>query len=584
MDEQTRYEVREIEKHFDNHYKRLNIFKYSRAEVILNFLRFFEDSFRIALPNMYVYGKISVQEEVGYYTHNLVDALDISLKWIYKECKETIIPVDRRENAEIYKGSILLINEAMKYKSICTVFTHWSRNRLDLTFNKKRKELKFTSKSGSHDEIAHADDIRKLRIGNEVFDTSEYNVAYENMINEREKLVETIQIDEYGYVNYNIEDSVWHAYSKLSEVLISRTFQLPDEWVFDKFSLKEFKQLWYVLYTFALIHKDACFRCNKQGLGIESIVIIKSLKELVEDIASRVTLEKNKISDILSLITYNPSQYDTDASCQPIINLDNWNYAISPHLIISINIERNLTILINKINPKIYSRLSVQKEDIMISELKDFILSNFPHLICKAKINLPKPLPDMDLVIYDKKNATILIAELKWFIAVDSIKEMCKREEDLIKGISQAKKILDYSTSNLSELLLKVFQRTDIEVNKVYTCVISKNNIGSSELKRIVPVVDLESLKRLFVEENGNINTIISKITSYSYLPKNGTDYLIRYDYTQYAGYNIIGPVLELIDRSGMTNNKVGRNDFCPCGKINIRSGKPEKYKNCCGR
>jgi len=27
---------------------------------------------------------------------------------------------------------------------------------------------------------------------------------------------------------------------------------------------------------------------------------------------------------------------------------------------------------------------------------------------------------------------------------------------------------------------------------------------------------------------------------------------------------------------------KVGRNDPCPCGKINSKTGKPMKYKKCC--
>ena len=29
---------------------------------------------------------------------------------------------------------------------------------------------------------------------------------------------------------------------------------------------------------------------------------------------------------------------------------------------------------------------------------------------------------------------------------------------------------------------------------------------------------------------------------------------------------------------------KVGRNDPCPCGKIDSRTGKPLKYKKCCGK
>ena len=32
------------------------------------------------------------------------------------------------------------------------------------------------------------------------------------------------------------------------------------------------------------------------------------------------------------------------------------------------------------------------------------------------------------------------------------------------------------------------------------------------------------------------------------------------------------------------THPKVGRNDPCPCGKIDPKTGNPLKYKKCCGR
>jgi len=35
-------------------------------------------------------------------------------------------------------------------------------------------------------------------------------------------------------------------------------------------------------------------------------------------------------------------------------------------------------------------------------------------------------------------------------------------------------------------------------------------------------------------------------------------------------------------DSRRFNKNKPGRNDPCPCGKINPKTGKPVKYKKCC--
>ena len=37
-------------------------------------------------------------------------------------------------------------------------------------------------------------------------------------------------------------------------------------------------------------------------------------------------------------------------------------------------------------------------------------------------------------------------------------------------------------------------------------------------------------------------------------------------------------------NKTVIKKNKVGRNDPCPCGAIDQNTGKPKKYKKCCGR
>jgi len=54
-------------------------------------------------------------------------------------------------------------------------------------------------------------------------------------------------------------------------------------------------------------------------------------------------------------------------------------------------------------------------------------------------------------------------------------------------------------------------------------------------------------------------------------------------DYTNGESLNI-RPVQLLNKTVQLSHPKVGRNDPCPCGKIDSRTGKPLKYKKCCGK
>ena len=49
--------------------------------------------------------------------------------------------------------------------------------------------------------------------------------------------------------------------------------------------------------------------------------------------------------------------------------------------------------------------------------------------------------------------------------------------------------------------------------------------------------------------------------------------------------YRNIQTNVDTKDKMGLkpsTKNKPGRNDPCPCGKIDPKTGKPIKYKKCC--
>ncbi|KJS10477.1 MAG: hypothetical protein VR67_18005 [Peptococcaceae bacterium BRH_c8a] len=173
-------------------------------------------------------------------------------------------------------------------------------------------------------------------------------------------------------------------------------------------------------------------------------------------------------------------------------------------------------------------------------------------------------------------------------IAIDSIPEVCARDEDLAKGIDQAKLIKEYAEKNLEDTLNRAFGINRIEVDNLFTCVISKNNLGTSELADFIPVITEDILINLFTLHKGNLKDVINSIEQKDFLPEEGKDYGVLTPEIEYAGYRFKFPAitLELEKDKTMVElfQKIGRNDPCPCGRINPSTGKPMKYKKCCDK
>lgn len=56
--------------------------------------------------------------------------------------------------------------------------------------------------------------------------------------------------------------------------------------------------------------------------------------------------------------------------------------------------------------------------------------------------NLEGRLPDIDLGVYEPNSNTVLLCELKWFMAADSSKEVYAREDDITHGCEQSSQIM----------------------------------------------------------------------------------------------------------------------------------------------
>ena len=103
-----------------------------------------------------------------------------------------------------------------------------------------------------------------------------------------------------------------------------------------------------------------------------------------------------------------------DPALQPIIRLNENLYSFMPNLLMNSSVERNFTVLLNRIPEEkdVYARLLDEKELVMKESIKRQIalptLRYFEGKIGNA--------PPVDLVIISDTDKACLFLELKWFI------------------------------------------------------------------------------------------------------------------------------------------------------------------------
>ncbi|MEK3979714.1 SEC-C domain-containing protein [Psychrobacillus sp. FSL K6-2836] len=579
---------RTIEDIIDKHHLSDIFLKNERGTAVLNALRVFEDGIKFAPSIFEARGLISKKlSDKDLVINNFIDGLDQTIKWIYECCPYGVSSVEIDYNGKLYFAASQTFIQSMMYGRICDGYTLLSRGRQIVEYNEENNQLIFKFKNGDQGKREAADLVLAQN-------TKEDNLVKalkaipDNIIN-CFNLEKEIYFNDQG-LQYDISEAKLNSFELISKAQVEYFSELPEDWKMHGFTLGEFRKVWEVLLRKSLIHEAACKSSKKEGGAIEYIVMITTFEDLSKEITDKSKVANEQVRLILETLLYDASITNGHVIWQPIIPLDDINIAIPPNLIINSNFERNLIYLLNKIAQGDYSRLSNLKEDIMLGDLSEK-LKYYSNISVSTAKKLPDPLPDMDLILYDKNRKVLFLSEIKWLLSIDSIKEICARDKDLEKGISQAKLIKEYALKNTSDVLERAFGQNDLEVNQIYSCVISKNNIGSSFIDSSAKIINEASFLKILADTNGDLLEVIRIIDNNLFLPKEGVDYNLNEIEISYGNQNFIVQSVSLNTekvnlppiKKEEGRIKLRRNDPCFCGKINEKTGKVYKYKKCCG-
>jgi len=310
--------------------------------------------------------------------------------------------------------------------------------------------------------------------------------------------------------------------------LLEQRFILPDSWRFSRYSISDFRQAFSVISALANLQYAARFLAVQSGdfsVGIASSLLVMSRATLIPKILRYSNLGgkvAKAIIEDMSLGARGISLTEADPTLQPLIQLNEEQYAIVPQLWINSAAERNFVALINRL-PKdrdIYLRLVQDKEAVMRERIEQAL--NRPAWRYKSGRVLSGKLPDIDLAIIDPANRCCLLLELKWFLDPAEPRELIEKSEEIRKGIAQLSRLRKALQQKDALLLNRLEIESDYSIGYV---VVSENWIGYSNAQDPeIPVVrEHHLIKKL--ESSENLADTLDWLSQRKYLPKEGVHY-----------------------------------------------------------
>jgi hypothetical protein len=501
--------IKAIEREIDESFEASDLVDVGYEQAVWTLLSMNEDAF---LKNIN-----SLPAEIMHvFVDNRINELTYPLRACLKQCKLLKSGVRREMINDDYRLAWKWLGSAGDYSQFCSMFPLWHRGRIKLAVSGNRL---LVDSSFNNDKAYEAYNRLIKKEGRP-------DAAVEPTDDLLSLLIANVTVGGTWFrVNFN-PALVSGLVSALQPSMANR-HTLPDNWQFNMFTLEQYRKVLLtiqgMLYGWYLA-RDFVAQQGMVGLGYPSSVWMLPVHELAARLKQFTGIPRSVITSILDLITFGSNDIrEPDIATQPLVDLRNGFYALSPFVFLNINVERNLCALLNQI-PKErekYLTLVDEKETAVVEEMKEFL----------APINLEFKSgavrgTDIDLAIIDRTNKVCLCLELKWFIEPAEIREVEDRTKELMRGIVQAKKISALFEAGDDRLLHSV-----LKIDADYTflsAVGSVNWIGFGDVQEPeVPIIKVWHLLS-FLKDTGSLMDALAWLKNREYLLRAGSDYTVE--------------------------------------------------------
>ena len=152
---------------------------------------------------------------------------------------------------------------------------------------------------------------------------------------------------------------------------------------------------------------------------------------------------------------------------------------------------------------------------------------------------LPGGLPDIDLIVEDAPNSTVVIAELKWLRKAIRSVEHIGQEAAFLRGISQLEKIVEFLRQNPRFLSERGDVSEDLSKFKsVYYVLVPRDYFVWVNPTDGIPVIEYDAFSRV-LSRSTNLAAGMTELLTFDWLPREGRDFEIKYETFSVNGVSV---------------------------------------------
>lgn len=464
-------DIRDIEKIIDVFHEKHPAFTGTKQQMTYDLLATFEDLCSLAIIGSML-NPFSLRKITDY-----MDALNQALNWVHNSSLSvSTVSINTMIEESRYENCVSLLNDyALPYSIICSGYISYSRHRLTAVVNDNDVTFNFPENGN---ESAWSDILREAnQMGiegfMEVINPIKISYAYE-------KLKEHVSVQS-GELCYELTGEVIDAFSEIASKQWEATKTLPPSWKFDLFSLEEYRKFWIALTTLCYIHLFSSLMIQDASIRLKNSTIRQPIDNIISYVESITNVDKDVVKKIFEYITFEPEKKNVDIMYQPIVVMPENVVVIAPMLFVGSKPERNLLSVVSSKTDFEHSKEVNDLEDLMVEEIEKILKKHSKLVVIKHK-NLEGRLPDIDLGIYEPDTNSVLLCELKWFMAADSSKEVYAREDDITHGCEQSSQIMAYALRDKKVFMKRVFGIDDCDNVDLFCCVVARHVNGKQSV------------------------------------------------------------------------------------------------------
>lgn len=343
-----------------------------------------------------------------------------------------------------------------------------------------------------------------------------------------------------GRLGFSYQDpwDLWRELEREYYARVEAMFRRKDTLSLGLYTLGEFKKFYSAFLAVCAAHEFLCFAWAKNyaAYPFDSAVLVRSRSNWVATLAFLNHIRPDRCEAMISDLTFNFSR-SVDLHIHPFVALDSRGrtLAVAPQFPLHSRADENILRVSSTVRPKEFDVSSLSKEGEMLASLIKACSRYAPQ----GPISLPKPIPDIDLLLSDEESSTVLLAELKWIRKTVRPVEIKDRDAEVLKGINQLRQIQSFLREHPEHLSgSDKLPKSVNEYKNVRYFLVARDHWLWIEPSDGIAIVEYEAFLAS-VLRGTNLLSAVNELLSYEWLPILGRDFTIKYDRATVGGVSI---------------------------------------------